>query len=88
MKSIFSAGTFHAGGYVCNIDLSKAVQVKGVTNLSTVPILQVHSSVPYAGDGQAGTSALDSPLPQSSIKQRDGAGHENWVTPNLNLNLI
>lgn len=84
MKSILSTGPFNTA-YICNIDLSKREQVKGVTNLSYVPILQVHSSVPYAGDGQVGTSALDAPLQQPHQPQEQ---QQSWVTPNLDLNLV
>ncbi len=61
MKSILSIRPVRRF-YECNIDLSKPVQIQGVTNLSDMPILNVHSSVPYSGDGMMGTSALDGVL--------------------------
>ena len=72
--------------YECNIDLSKSVQVKGVTNLSDMPILQVHSSVLYTGDGQYGTSILDGVLTPRQPTQDQNK--QSFVSDVLDLNLI
>ena len=53
---------YNSRGYQCNIDLSKPFQVKGVTNLSDEPIIQVHSSVPLSEqveEHELQSSALD-----------------------------
>ncbi len=62
MRSVLNHIHNHPYPYVCNIDLSRAMQVQGVTNLANVPIHSIQSSVPYSGDGQMGTSALDGVL--------------------------
>lgn len=85
MKSILSI-QYVPRFYECNIDLSKSVQVKGVTNLSDMPILQVHSSVPYTEDGQYGTSTLDAVLTPRQPTQDQNK--QSFVSDVLDLNLI
>ena len=71
----------HPYPYVCNIDLSNPEQVHGVTNLSITPIQDIISSVPYTGDGQYGTSALDGVLNKPTPPTRH-------IVNKLDLNLI
>jgi hypothetical protein len=76
---------YNNGSYVCNIDLSKFEQVKGVTNLSAEPIVARH-------DATIGTSALD-PLPDpGQIGKPSALGYAinkiSYVDPKLKLDLV
>jgi hypothetical protein len=78
---------YNTYGYVCNIDLSKPVQVQGVTNLSDQPILQVHSSQPlteHMEESQLQPSALDSATPE----WKETKFKRHIVDNKLNLNLV